>query len=733
MSQVKSAAKPGLRRPVDATKNLRNLDAIFKPKSIAVIGASRTPETIGHTIVKNLVDFGFNGPVYPVNPKAKFIRSMRAYRSVLEIPDEVDMAIVCVPKQLALQAVDDCGRKDIKAVIMITAGFSETGTKGAQLEQQIFERIRHYGMSMIGPNCMGVINTDAGVRMDATFASHLPLEGNIGFLSQSGALGVAIIERATSMKLGLSSFVSLGNHTDVSVDDCLAFWKDDDLTELVLLYIESFGDPHRFVTLTREMNRKKPIIAVKSGRTAAGAKAASSHTASLAASDVSVEALFEATGVLRVDTVEKLFDYAQAFKMQPLPQGARIGIVSNGGGPAILATDAVGGYGLEMAEFSEETREKLRKVLAEDASINNPVDMIAAAGAKEFELVAGYLLEDPNIDAVVVLFTPPRASVTAKDVANGIVNTFEKNRDRRKPIVCCFLNREDEREGKIILRNAGVPVYEFPEAAVQSLAAMYRYRKMQERPVGQVIGFEDVDRKKVRKIIDGVLSSGRSALNRNEVFDLLRAWRFPVISSDLIDSRERLVKAAKKMKYPVVLKLAADEVSHKSDVGGIKLNLRNEAELLEAYDEVAANVAKLTPKIKKWAVTIEPMIIGGREVVLGVSSDPLFGKLIMVGMGGIYVEVLKDVAFRLAPVADVDARSMVESLRGYPILKGIRGEKPVHLKYLNEQIERLSALAVEFPEISEMDMNPVLFFSKKEQCMVVDARMNVVPTESKEV
>lgn len=732
MSQVKSAAKSGLRRPADATKNLRNLDAIFKPKSIAVIGASRTPEAIGHTIVKNLVDFGFNGPVYPVNPKAKFIRSMRAYRSVLEIPDEVDMAVVCVPKQLALQAVDDCGRKDIKSVIMITAGFGETGTKGAQLEQQIFERIRQYGMSMIGPNCMGVINTDSNVRMDATFASHLPLEGNIGFLSQSGALGVAIIERATSMKLGLSSFVSLGNHTDVSVDDCLAFWKDDKLTELVLLYIESFGDPHRFVTLCREINRKKPIIAVKSGRTAAGAKAASSHTASLAASDVSVDALFDATGVLRVDTVEKLFDYAQAFKMQPLPQGARVGIVSNGGGPAILATDAVGGNGLEMAEFSEETREKLRKVLSEDASINNPVDMIAAAGPKEFELVAGYLLEDPNVDAVVALFTPPRASVTAKDVASGIVRTFEKNRDRRKPIVCCFLNREDEREGKIILRNASVPVYEFPEAAVQSLAAMYRYHKMLERPVGKVSEFDDVDRKTVRKIIDSVLNSGRSALNRKEVFDLLRAWKFPVITSDLIDTRDKLAKAAKKMKYPVVLKLAADEVSHKSDVGGIKLNLRSEEELLEAYDEVAANVAKLTPKLKKWAVTIEPMIAGGREVVLGVSSDPLFGKLIMVGMGGIYVEVLKDVAFRLAPISDADAHSMVESLRGYPILKGIRGEKPVHLKYLYEMIERLSALAVEFPEISEMDMNPVLFFPKKEQCMVVDARMNVVPTESKE-
>jgi acetyltransferase len=435
--------------------------------------------------------------------------------------------------------------------------------------------------------------------------------------------------------------------------------------------------------------------------------------------------------VLRVDTVEKLFDYAQAFKMQPLPRGPRVAIVSNGGGPAILATDAVGGNGLLMAEFSDETREKLRAILSAEASINNPVDMIAEAGPKEFELVSGYLLEDPNVDAVVVLFTPPQA-VSAIDVAAGVVRTFERNRDRRKPIICCFLNREDERAGMTILREAEVPVYDFPESAVQALGAMRRYKLMQERPVGKIKEFKDVDRKKVRDILEQVQSDGRTALNRTEVFELLQAWKFPVIGSELVDSREQLAKAAKKMKYPVVLKLMADEISHKSDVGGIKLSLRNEAELLEAYDEIALNVSKLSPKIEEWAVSVEPMVMGGREVVLGVSSDPLFGKLIMVGMGGIYVEVLKDVAFRLAPVSDTEALAMVESLRGYPILKGIRGEQSVHLNYLNELIERLSALAVENPEILEMDMNPVLFFPEKRQCIVVDARMSLQDAPAEE-
>jgi acetyltransferase len=703
------------------------LKAIFSPSSIAVIGASRTRGTIGRDMLRKLVEYGFNGIVYPVNPAARFIHSMRCYRSVLEIPDPVDMAVICVPKHLALQAVEDCGRKDVKAIIMITAGFSETGPKGAELERQVFERVRHYGMRMIGPNCMGVINTDPNVQMDAVFAGPMPVEGNVGFLSQSGALGVAILERTAEMQLGFSSFVSLGNRTDISTDDILWYWKDDPRTDLVLLYIESFGNAQRFAQIAREMVRRKPIIAVKSGRYAAGARAISSHTASLAATDVAVNALLESTGVIRVDTVEKQLDYAQAFAKQPIPRGNRVAVMSNGGGPAILATDAVEGHGLKMAAFSDETLAALRKALGELASAANPVDMVSSASHEHFEAVASILLNDPNTDALIVLFVLP-VTTDSRDVARAIVRAYEKRRDLGKPVMVCFMTRDADTSGTPILRNAGLPVYTFPESAAQALAAMDTYRRIRERPAGTVREFNDVDKDRVRAVLDHAKLVGRTQLLSEEVSELMRAWGFPVLKSQLVEKRENLPQAAKAIGYPLVMKIVAEGITHKSDVGGVKLNLRDERDLLRAYDEIAASVAKLPQKIESWSVMLEPMISGGREVVMGLTADPSFGNLVMVGTGGIYVEVLKDVAFRLAPLTDVDAEAMVQSLRGYPILEGVRGEAPVHLATLYEQLARLSALAVEFPEIREMDMNPFLMFPEAGQCVAVDARITLGPT-----
>ncbi len=719
------APPPHIIEPPSADARLaRELESIFAPSSIAVIGASRTRGTIGRDMLRKLVEYGFNGIVYPVNPAARFIHSMRCYRSVLEIPDPVDMAVICVPKQLALQAVEDCGRKDVRSIIMITAGFSETGPKGAELERQVFERVRHYGMRMIGPNCMGVINTDPEVRMDAVFAGPPPVEGNIGFLSQSGALGVAILERTAGMQLGLSSFVSLGNRTDISTDDILWYWKDDARTELVLLYIESFGNAQRFTQIAREMVQKKPIIAVKSGRTGAGARAASSHTASLAATDIAVDALFESAGVLRVDTVEKLFDYAQAFAKQPVPRGNRVAVMSNGGGPAILATDAVEGCGLQVTTFTDETLQKLREALGELASAANPVDMVSSASHEHFEQVADILFQDPNTDALIVLFVLP-VTTDSSDVAKAIVRSYEKHRDLQKPIMVCFMTREGDTSGTPILRNAGLPVYTFPESAAQSLAAMDRYRRIRERAAGNVREFHDVDRERVKAIIDHVQLVGRTQLTPEEVSDLLAAWGFPTLSSRRVEQRDKLCVAAQELGYPLVMKIIAEGITHKSDVGGVKLNLRDDRDVLRAYDEIAASVAKLPQPMANWAVTLEPMISGGREVVMGITSDPLFGPLVMVGMGGIYVEVLKDVAFRLVPLTDVDAEAMVKSLRGYPILEGVRGEAPVHLATLYEQLARLAALAAEFPQLREMDMNPFLMFPEASKCVAVDARITL--------
>ncbi|MBK6765638.1 MAG: acetate--CoA ligase family protein [bacterium] len=552
-----------------------DLESIFRPQSIAVLGASRKPGTIGRDMLKKILDFEFNGIVYAVNPAASFVNSMRSYRSVLEIPDSVDLAVICVPKNLALQAIDDCGRKGIKSIIMITAGFAETGEEGAKLEKQIFDKVRSYGIRMIGPNCMGVINTDPEVRMDATFAGPKPVPGNIGFLSQSGALGVAILERTTGMQLGLSSFVSLGNRTDVSVDDVLAYWKDDMRTSLVLLYIESFGNATRFIQVAREMVATKPIIAVKSGRTRAGARAASSHTASLAAADVAVDAIFESAGVLRVDTVEKLFDYAQAFATQPLPAGSRVAVMSNGGGPAILATDAVEGNGLEMAEFTPETTTKLKSVLADLASARNPVDMVASAGSSHFEAVGDILLNDPNTDAMIVIFVLPITS-DSRDVAQAIAAAYNKNIGLKKPVLVCFMTRDGDVSGTPILRQAGLPVYVFPESAVQSLAAMTRFRAVRERPKGKMRTFDDVDTECVKGVLSKATQENRQQLAPDEVFDILRAYRFPVLQSTTVFSRDALATAAKRLGYPVVMKIVAEGITHKSDVGGVRLNLRSQ-------------------------------------------------------------------------------------------------------------------------------------------------------------
>ncbi len=710
--------------PTVQSSRKSDLIPFFEPRSVAVIGASRKPGTIGYDLVRKLVEFGYNGIVYPVNPNARFVHSMRCYRSVLEIPDAVDMALISVPKQLALQAVDDCGRKEIKAIIMITAGFAETGEKGAALEREIFERVRSYGMRMIGPNCMGVINTDPNFQLDATFAGPKPSAGGIGFLSQSGALGVAVLERAAEMQLGLSSFVSLGNRTDISVDDVLEYWKTDPRTEIALLYIESFGNARRFTHIAREMSRTKPIIAVKSGRTSSGARAASSHTASLAATDVAVDALFESTGVMRVDTVEEVFDYAQSFARQPLPRGPRVAVMSNGGGPAILATDAVVGNGLKMAEFSESTIEKLRAVLAEIASAANPVDMVSSAGAEHFENVADLLLADENTDALMISFVAP-VTTDSRSVAEAIIRAYRRHKDKSKPVLVCFMTRDSGVSGVPLLREAGLPVYVFPESAAQALAAMDRYRRIRERPTGTVRTLDDVDRDRVRAVIDHAQLVGRSELHRDEVMEILSAWRFPVLETVVVDRPELLMPAANDIGYPLVMKVLAEGISHKSDVGGVKLNLRDESDVKRAYDEIRVALSRLSQPPASWSVTLEPMVTGGREVVVGLQSDPLFGPLIMVGMGGIYVEVLKDVAFRLAPLTGVDAELMVASLRGYPILKGVRGEPPIDFPELYSALERISCLAQEFPEILEMDVNPFLFFAEGDRSVVVDARMTI--------
>lgn len=704
-----------------------SLDAIFRPRSIAVVGASRHRGSIGREILHNLIEYEFNGPVFPINPNVKFIQSIKCYPSVLDVPDEIDLAVIVVPKEIAVDAVEECGKKGVKGIIMITAGFREVGGAGIEREERLKQIIQKYGMRMVGPNCMGVINTDPQYRMDATFAPSHPLEGNVGFLSQSGALGAAILDYALDLNLGFSMFVSMGNKVDVSGNALLEYWEDDERTKVILLYLESFGNPLRFTKLAREIVKKKPIIAVKSGRTRAGARAASSHTGALAGLDVGTNALFEQCGVLRVNTVEELFDLATAFSKQPIPKGNRVAVLTNAGGPGIMATDAIVNLGLQMAAFSEGTISELKKFLSPEASFSNPLDMIAGANHETYRRSLDLLLRDDAIDAIIVIFVHP-VYVDAQKIAHAIIES-SKNQNG-KPILCCFMGKKDEFSGIEELQAAGLPTYLFPESAVMALAAMEKYYHIKNRPQGKVIQFNDVDKASAQKIFDAALAEKRSRLTDFEVNGVLAAYGIAMPKFIMVKSLEDSVRVSEKLSYPVVLKVISPQIVHKSDVGGVVLDLRNEAELVRGYMRIQDNISKLPYKVTAYQIMVQEMVTGGKELIMGMSLDPAFGPLLMVGLGGIYVEFIKDVNFRITPITDLDAQEMVSTLKGFKLLEGVRGEKGVNIPAIVRTLERLSQLIGDFPCIKEMDLNPYVAFPEESKCMALDARISIQSPEA---
>ncbi|MHC4859889.1 MAG: acetate--CoA ligase family protein, partial [Planctomycetota bacterium] len=620
-----------------------SLDCIFRPRSIAVVGASRRKGAIGRELMHNLIEYEFNGKVFPVNPKAEVIHSMKVYRTVLQIYDDIDLAILVVPKEHVRLALEDCGRRGIKGVVVISAGFREVGEEGIKRELELIEVCEKYGMRMVGPNCMGLVNTHPDVNMNATFAPSQPLRGNIAFLSQSGAMGVAILEHARELNLGYSMFVSMGNKADVNTIDLLEYWQDDPETDLILMYLESFGEPRRFTTLARQIVRRKPIICVKSGRTLAGARAAVSHTGALAGLDVAADALFEATGILRVNTVEALFDVAMAFSTQPLPKGDRVAILTDAGGPAIMATDAVISSGMRMAELSDETRETLLDILPEEASVHNPVDMLGHCTEEDYRTALPLLLNDPAVDAVIALYVPPVIHDPLL-VARAI---FDAAEGTDKPVLCCFMAREEVLNG---IKDLGTrfPIYEFPESAVRALAMMLRYGRYKERDIGKLPVIE-VDHVRARKIIDDALDDGRDYLTTMEGFEILEAYGVPTASWKVCATPAEAAKFAEKCGFPVVVKLMSPTISHKSDYGGVVVDLRSADEVKEAIETIQERVAAADEEISIDGFLVQQMVKGGKETILGMAMDPVFGPLLMFGMGGIYVEVLKDVSFRLLP------------------------------------------------------------------------------------
>jgi acetyl coenzyme A synthetase (ADP forming)-like protein len=701
-----------------------SLDPFFRPQSVAVIGASRNPGTIGYQIVDNLLRHGYRGVVYPVNPNARAIHSIPAYPTVSAIPGSVDLAVVVVPKESVLQVVDECGQKGIQGVVVISAGFREVGGEGVGREEVLLEIVRRHGMRLVGPNCMGVMNTGPEVSMNATFAPTMPPAGATSFLSQSGALGVTILDYASEYGIGIRQFVSIGNKPDVSGNDLLEYWENDPGTRLILMYLESFGNPKNFIPLARRVSRKKPIAVVKSGRTQAGARAASSHTGALAGTDMAIDALLAQCGVLRAESIEELFDLAMAFEDLQSPAGNRVAIVTNAGGPGIIIADACESAGLEVVELGPETQARLRGIFPAEASVRNPVDMIASATGASYEVALRIVLADPGVDAAIAAFVPP-LGVKQADIAASIVAACKDRRE--KPVLAVLMGREGLPQGIAELDEAGIPAYRFPESAARALAAMHRHRAWAERPVLEPESF-DVDRNAVNELLDRVLESGRLHLTEAEALDLFKAYGIPTIPYRVATSEEDAVEASLELGFPVVLKVLSPDVVHKTDVGGVAVDLRSADEVSGAYRSILSNVRKHHETASIHGVLVEKFQKEGREVIVGMSTDARFGPILMFGLGGIYVEALKDVAFRVHPVTRIDAEEMIRSIRGFPLLEGVRGEPPADLEILAEVIQRISQLVGDHDRIQELDVNP--FVALESGGMALDAHVTLRPKES---
>lgn len=691
------------------------LDAILRPRSIAIVGASRQPDTIGYQILDNLVKSGFNGPIYPVNPNAEAIHSIRAYPSVTAIPDPVDLAVIVVRKQFVVEVAEECGRKGVKGLVVITAGFAEVGGEGVERERKLLEVVRRHGMRMVGPNCMGVLNTDPDVRLLATFSPEMPPNGPVALVSQSGAMGQSILDYGRELGIGIYQFVSVGNKPDVSGNDLLQYWADDPNVRAILMYLESFGNPQRFAQLARDITRKKPIFVVKAGRTATGARAASSHTAALAGTDLAVDVMMKQCGVIRAHTVEELFDYAMAFPRLPLPRGNRVAIVSNAGGPAIILADACESNGLIVPELAPATQQAIRQCVAEEAAVRNPVDLIASAKAPTYREVIKVVLQDPHVDAVIASFIPP-LGIQARDVAEAIADAAATRRDI--PVIAVLLGRNGVPAGLEVLVEAGIPAYIFPESAVRALAAINRYRQWLERPQGRVNHYP-VDRSRAAAIIARARAENREKLSEPEALELLAAYGIAVAPWARAVDEDEAAAAARSIGFPVVIKVVSSRIVHKSDVGGVITGIRDENELRDAVRRMLRRVHERAGVVPE-AILVQSMVEGARETIIGSTRDLKAGPLLMFGLGGVFVEVLRDVVFRIHPVTDLDARDMVRGIQGVKLLEGVRGETSVDFAGLEEAIQRVSQLVGDFPEITEMDVNPLAAFP--DRVVAVDAR-----------
>ena len=700
---------------------IKNIEPIMNPRSIAVVGATDRPGSVGLAVFRNILDAGFQGLVYPVNPKAKTVQNVRAYPKLSDIPDEVDVAVIIVPAEIVCSVLEEAGQKQVKGAIVISAGFKEVGERGAEREGQLKETVAKYGIRTIGPNCLGVINNNEKVRLNASFATKMPKAGNIAFISQSGALCTAVLDYTDGKNIGFSKFVSFGNKADVNEIDLLNYLKNDPDTYVILMYLEDIAHGRAFLETAREITWQahKPILAIKSGRSAEGALAAASHTGSLAGSDSAYDAIFRQSGILRVEGVDELFNCALAFAKQPIPKGNRIAIVTNAGGPGIMATDAAIRHDLKIATFSEETKQKLKQELPPTASIQNPVDVIGDATHERYEAAIRHVLMDENVDGAIVILTPQ----TMTDVLETaeIIPRVAKNTD--KPLLCSFMGIVDVSEGIEHLEANGIPNYAFPEAAARSMASMAFYGNLlglDKRQIRRVAA----DRDTVTELIERKLSGKQSCyLPEREANEILQCYGFPVLKSILLKDVSDVDKAADEIVFPAAMKICSRDIVHKFDAGGVQLKIKTKEEARKAFQEIMENVKRYNRSAKIDGVIIERMAKRGVEVILGAVRDPKFGPICMFGLGGTFVEAIKDVTFRLAPMWEINAETMIRTIKARSILKGVRGAWPSDIDAIKDCILRLSQMIIDNPQIAEMDINPLIVYPQGKGCVVADSRI----------
>jgi len=699
----------------------KSIEAIMNPRSIAVVGATNRPGSVGLAVFRNILCAGFQGVLYPVNLKAKSIQSVRAYPSLMDIPDEVDLTVIIVPAEIVPSILDEAGQKQVKGAIVITAGFKEVGGHGVELENHLKEVVAKYGIRLVGPNCLGVINNNQKVRMNASFATKMPKAGNIAFISQSGALCTAVLDYAEGRDIGFSKFISFGNKADVSEIDLLRYLKDDPDTDVILMYLEDITNGREFLETARQItwDVRKPMLAIKSGRSAEGARAAASHTGSLAGSDNAYDAIFHQSGILRVEGVDELFNCALAFAKQPIPKGNRIAIVTNAGGPGIMATDAAIRHKLKIATLSEETKQKLRQELPPTASIQNPVDVIGDATHERYEAAIRHVLMDENVDGAIVILSP-QAMTDILETAE-IVPRVTKDID--KPVLCSFMGIVDVSQGIQYLQKHGIPNYAFPEAAVRSMASMAFYAgllSLDRRQVRRVAADRDTATAVIKKKLAGKDSYYMSEKEANEI---LQCYGFPVLKSVLLKDSSQVDEAAEDIIFPVAMKISSPDIVHKFDAGGIRLKIRTKQDARKAFEDIIGNIKKFKPSAKIDGVIMERMAKRGVEVILGAVRDPEFGPICMFGLGGTFVEAMKDVTFRLAPMWEISAEIMIRSIKAYSILKGVRGAPPCDIDSIKDCILRLSQMVTDHPEIAELDINPLIVYPEGQGCVVADSRI----------